>query len=66
MNNYHSHTEFCDGRASMSEIAAAAYKEGFKAWGTSPHSPICCPSGANMKAEDVGRYILESRRLKEE
>ncbi len=66
MNNYHSHTEFCDGRASMSEIAGAAFNAGFKAWGTSPHSPICCPSGANMKAEDVDSYIIESRRLKEE
>ncbi|MDE6561640.1 MAG: histidinol-phosphatase [Muribaculaceae bacterium] len=66
MKNYHSHTEFCDGRASMAEIAIAAYDAGFKVWGISPHSPICCPSGANMKAEDVDKYIKESKRLKEE
>ncbi len=65
MNNYHSHTEFCDGRASMAEIANAAFNAGFKTWGVSPHSPICCPSGANMKAEDVGEYIREASRLKE-
>lgn len=66
MENFHSHTEYCDGRASMAEIADSAYKAGFEAWGTSPHSPICCPSGANMKSEDVEAYIMESRRLKEE
>ena len=64
MINYHSHTEFCDGRASMAEIADSAYEAGFKVWGTSPHSPICCPSGANMKAEDVDSYIQQSERLK--
>lgn len=66
MKNYHSHTEFCDGRASMAQMADAAYKVGFKVWGISPHSPICCPSGANMKAEDVGNFIKETERLKTE
>lgn len=66
MENYHSHTEFCDGRASMAEIALSAYKAGFATWGTSPHSPICCESSANMKAEDVASYIEESSRLKKE
>ncbi|MDE6017440.1 MAG: histidinol-phosphatase [Muribaculaceae bacterium] len=64
MENYHSHTEFCDARASMAEIAEAAYCEGFTVWGTSPHSPICCPSGANMQPADVESYIHESDRLK--
>ncbi len=64
MENLHSHTEFCDGRASMAEMAKSAYGIGFTTWGTSPHSPICCPSGANMKAEDVESYIAESNHLK--
>lgn len=66
MNNYHSHTEFCDGRASMAEITAAAFSAGFTEWGSSPHSPICCESSANMKAEDVGAFLEESARLKKE
>lgn len=66
MKNYHSHTEFCDGRASMAEIAEAAYHAGFEVWGTSPHSPICCPSGANMKSEDMDAYLAEASRLKME
>ena len=66
MENLHSHSEFCDGRASMAEIAASAFEAGFNTWGTSPHSPICCPSGANMKASDMDAYLMESSRLKEE
>lgn len=34
--NLHSHTQFCDGRASMEEMAAAAMAEGFSHWGFSP------------------------------
>lgn len=66
MENLHSHTEFCDGRASMAEMADAAANAGFTTWGTSPHSPICCPSGANMKARDMDAYLAESSRLKTE
>lgn len=64
MENLHSHTEFCDGRSTMSEMAESAFAKGFTTWGISPHSPVCCPSGANMKAEDVDEYIKESNRLK--
>lgn len=64
MTNLHSHTEFCDGRASMAEMAEAACNAGFKTWGFSPHSPICCPSGANMKEEDMDAYLAEAERLK--
>lgn len=66
MENYHSHTEFCDGRASMAEIAMAAQKAGFNVWGISPHSPVCCPSGANMKAERIDAYLAEAERLKKD
>ncbi|MDE6510761.1 MAG: histidinol-phosphatase HisJ family protein [Muribaculaceae bacterium] len=50
----------------MAEMADAAYAAGFTTWGFSPHSPICCLSGANMKAEDVDAFIAESGRLKKE
>lgn len=66
MQNLHSHTEFCDGRASMEAMAKAAYEAGFSVWGVSPHSPISCHSGANMKAEDVNSYLAEAARLKKE
>lgn len=66
MKNYHSHTEFCDGRASMAEIASSAFEKGFKEWGSSPHSPICCESSCNMTANDVTVYLDESRKLKKQ
>lgn len=66
MKNYHSHTEYCDGRKPMAEIAASAYSKGFAEWGLSPHSPVCCESGANMKFWDVPAFLNEATRLKSE
>lgn len=62
--NLHSHTQFCDGRASMEEILESANKAGFTTWGFTPHSPICIESPCNMKAEDVGKYLAEIKRLR--
>lgn len=64
MRNYHSHTEFCDGRAPMAEMAAAASAAGFRQWGFSPHSPVDCESGANMDIADVDAFLSEADRLK--
>lgn len=61
--NFHSHTQFCDGRASMEEMAVAAFGQGMEHYGFSPHSPIICPSGANMSANDVEAYLDEAKRL---
>lgn len=63
--NFHSHTQFCDGRAPMDVMAEAAAKEDFKVWGFSPHSPLCQESPCNMKAEDMDAYLAEASRLKE-
>lgn len=63
--NLHSHTEFCDGRASMVMMAEAAAKEGFKIWGFTPHSPLCQPSPCNMQFEDMDKYLEEASRLKD-
>lgn len=63
--NYHSHTQFCDGRADMATMAAAAFDGGFKIWGISPHSPICVDSPCNMSYDSVPEYLAEANRLKE-
>lgn len=63
--NFHSHTQFCDGRADMSTMAAAAFSAGMKAWGFSPHSPVNVESPCNMLAVDVPIYIKEALRLRE-
>lgn len=60
----HSHTQFCDGHATMEQMASAAYKAHLSRYGFSPHSPIIIPSPCNMKFEDVDAFISEADRLK--
>ena len=62
--NFHSHTQFCDGRATMEEFVVEAVKRGFTHYGFTPHSPIPFSSPCNMKHEDVPAYIAEYKRLK--
>lgn len=64
--NFHSHTEFCDGRAPMAVMAEAAAEKRFEVWGISPHSPICLDSPCNMSKEDMAAYLGKASRLKEE
>lgn len=62
--NFHSHTQFCDGRATMAEFAAEAVKRGFTHYGFSPHSPIPIESPCNMAFDQVQLYLDEVTRLK--
>lgn len=62
--NFHSHTQFCDGRAPMADFAAAAVAAGFTHYGFSPHSPVPIESGCNMTEADVSLYFDEVARLK--
>lgn len=64
--NLHSHTQFCDGRATMAQFAAAAAAEGMTHYGFSPHSPIPVRSTCNMTKTAVLEYLAECQRLKEE
>jgi len=61
--NFHSHTQFCDGRVPMETMVNAAIDEGFMHWGFSPHSPIPIESPCNMKQEDTDAYLQEVQRL---
>lgn len=63
-SNFHSHTQFCDGRSTMEEILHSARQSGFKTWGFTPHGPICLDSPCNMKKEDVRAYLYEIERLR--
>lgn len=62
--NFHSHTQFCDGRDVMEAFVLRAIELGYEHYGFSPHSPIPIDSPCNMKAEQVGDYIDEVYRLK--
>lgn len=63
--NLHSHTEFCDGRASARLMTEAAVKAGMRLFGHTPHSPVPVESGCNMLRRDVDVYIAEVRGLAE-
>ncbi len=63
--NFHSHTQFCDGHATMDEFAEAAVAAGFEHYGFSPHSPIPIESPCNMKADDLPAYLDEVERLQQ-
>lgn len=62
--NFHSHTQFCDGRYSMEQFVEAAVAAGFSHWGFSPHSPVPIESPCNMLASDVPVYLAEVERLR--
>lgn len=62
---FHSHTQFCDGRATMAEMAEAALNAGMKHYGFTPHAPITVESSCNMSRDSVSYYLAECNRLKE-
>lgn len=63
--NFHSHTQFCDGRAAMAQFVEAAIGEGYTHYGFTPHSPIPFESPCNMDFNQVEDYINEFHRLKD-
>ena len=63
---FHSHTEFCDGRAQMEAFAREAVKQGFTHYGFTPHSPVPFHSPCNMSADNVERYLAEVARIQRE
>lgn len=63
--NFHSHTQYCDGRASMKKMTQAAIDAGLSHYGFTPHSPIACESGCNMSYDSVRYYVDEVKRLRE-
>lgn len=63
--NFHSHTQLCDGHASMEEMMEGALRAGMLHYGFSPHSPVSVESPCNMKREDLQPYLDEVLRLQE-
>ena len=59
----HSHTEFCDGRATMEAFARKAVEDGFTHYGFTPHSPITITSPCNMLRDKMCRYDDEYHRI---
>ncbi len=63
--NFHSHTNYCDGRNSAEEMIAEAIKLGVKSYGFSSHAPVPFPNKWSLKKENLDNYINEINVLKE-
>jgi histidinol-phosphatase (PHP family) len=61
--NYHTHCDFCDGRASAADMAKAAAAAGYEVLGFSSHCPLPFPSEGNMELSRLGEYVAGIRRL---
>jgi len=64
-SNYHTHSTFCDGKASLAEMAGAAASYGIASLGFSAHGPVPVESDWNMDERDIGAYSAEVRALRE-
>lgn len=65
LTTYHSHCNYCDGRASAAEFAEAALSAGFSAYGFSSHAPLPFDTQWTLKADRVNDYLTEIAALKE-
>lgn len=61
--NFHAHSQYCDGRDTMSAIAAAAAEAGMKYFAFTPHSPVPIDSPCNMDKKKMDEYMEEVDRL---
>ncbi|PKL25099.1 MAG: histidinol-phosphatase [Spirochaetae bacterium HGW-Spirochaetae-3] len=63
LTNYHTHCDFCDGRASARAMAHAARAAGFSILGFSSHAPLPFRTGWNMDLERAPEYVRTLREL---
>ena len=64
MNNYHTHTTFCDGNSSPEEFVKKAIELGMKEIGFSAHSYTEFDSSCCLSLEKTNLYKQEINRLK--
>lgn len=62
--NFHCHTQYCDGHASIEDFVREAEEEGFEHIGFTPHSPMLFETTCNMKRDDVDAYRQEIERMR--
>lgn len=64
LTNYHSHCDFCDGRASMERFLQAAVDCGMSAYGVSSHTTFPV-AGGSLRPDTYPLYFAEAARLRE-
>ncbi|MEG0467235.1 MAG: histidinol-phosphatase [Mucinivorans sp.] len=63
LTNYHSHSLFCDGKASIEDFVRQAISLGFSAYGVSAHSPLPFDAPWVIAWDRVDEYIAQIRDL---
>ncbi|MEW6751916.1 MAG: histidinol-phosphatase, partial [Candidatus Latescibacterota bacterium] len=61
--NYHTHSEFCDGRTPAAALCEAALRAGYRILGFSSHAPLPWPTTWTTDAAQLPQYVAEVRRL---
>jgi histidinol-phosphatase (PHP family) len=64
LSNFHSHCDFCDGRAPMERFVQYAISKKLTSFGFSSHAPVPFVTRWAMKEDDMPDYIQEFNRLK--
>ena len=62
--NYHTHSNYCDGKASLQEILMHAESMNLVSLGFSSHAPLPFECKWSMKKEKLDEYLLGIRSLK--
>ncbi len=63
--NFHTHSSFCDGKASLQEMFDSAQDLGLLSLGFSSHAPLPFFRPWAMKAEDMDNYLKEISEITE-
>lgn len=63
LTNYHTHCDFCDGKATAAVMARTARDQGFSILGFSSHAPLPFHTRWNLQLSRLREYIDTIRRL---
>ncbi|MCF7929326.1 MAG: histidinol-phosphatase HisJ [Spirochaetales bacterium] len=63
--NYHTHSEFCDGKQEPEAYVKSAVQKGFRAIGFSGHAPLPFPNDWTTPENTLETYFKRIRKLKE-
>ena len=64
LTNYHAHTLYCDGRASMDDFLRFAVADHFSSFGFSSHAPLPFSTAWTMEWDRMEDYLQEFQRMK--
>ena len=64
--SYHTHSSFCDGKASAATMAETAFQQGYSFLGFSSHAPLKFKTNWQMTWDSLSAYAAEIRSLGEQ